>query len=391
MLSIHVLCSPPVSSSLPGPNSPLGEINFSRFPSLFSSLHQIKETPMSKPSTKKGINRSLTLCVPSSVVSKDYCKNPQQVAATAHQIGRAATLYGVAEIVIYRASKSEQDTSSAALLAGFLRYFITPSYLRKSVFKGELSTYDPVAKKLPKLPRLPFLSHGESGQYLQGLSVPRKVDKKKGKSKRKRAAMRAEEELTSYVNIGGEELLQLSNGVKIPVHSRVLVDKQKKAVVSVADVYKSDTTAPGNEDPIWTPDSFGYSVREISAFGKVFTECPYTDGYKYTAWVPCRAAAVTADKDEATTKALASIALISDETFLKAGVPQSDPAATREDIPVLLVFGDWPSLSRAILADQESFAGLTEADPLFDGRLREGRATQPEDAVLEALAKIDGL
>lgn len=195
--------------------------------------------------------------------------------------------------------------------------------------------------------------------------------------------MKADEELTGFVNVGEAEFLQLSNGVKVPVHSRVIVDTKKKAVVSVAEVYGKRTNS---EDSIWTPETFGYSVREVGSFGKVFTECPYPDGYKYTAWVPCSEA-----PDESATKALSSIALIQDESFLKDGVPPMDPAATKEDVPVLLVFGAWTDLSGAILADQESFAGLTEAEPLFDGRLRVSRAARIEDAALEALGKIDGL
>lgn len=292
--------------------------------------------------------------------------------------------------MIYNSETSGKDGKETELLAGLLRYFVTPSYLRKTVFT-DLAQFEAAAKKLPKLPRVPFLSHSSSGnssgsgKYLQGLSVSRKVEKKKGKNKKKRQALRAEEELTPYINIGESKFLELSNGVKVPINSRVLVDLEKKAVVGVAEVYGK----PDKEDPIWMPESFGYSVREVSSFGQVFTECPYPDGYKYTAWVPC--AAEELSNDSATKQALTTISLVEDESFLKQGVPQSDPTQKNEDIPVLLVFGGWPELSAAILADQATFAGMTEAEPLFDGRVRVSRATRVEDAALAVLGKIDGL
>lgn len=354
---------------------------------------------------KKGINRTITLCIPSSVISDKNCKTQQQVASAAHQIARAATLYSVSEIIVYSASTDKSKaTKNTQLLAGFLRYFVTPSYLRKSVFPNDISSYQ-VARKLSKLPRVPFLSHEPGSKYLQGLSVARKVEKKKGKNKRKKKAMRADEDMTGFVNIGEAEFLELSNGVKVPIHSSVIVDKEKKSVVGVvADIYAKPTP----EDPIWTPGTFGYSVRQVDSFGSVFTECPYSDGYKYTAWVPCaqdtnndgndddasiseRSSAAAAAATAAEKQALSKISLIEDESFLKQGVPQSHPTGEGEDIAVLLVFGRWEDVSKAILADQESFAGLTEAEPLFDGRVRVSRATRIEDGALTVLGRIDGI
>ena len=329
------------------------------------------------------------------MICSQNCKTQQQVASTAHQIARAASLYGVTEIIVYNVESKKEDQSKETdvkRLAGFLRYFVTPSYLRKSVFSN-LSDYES-AKKLPKLPRVPFLSHNSNGaKYLEGLSVPRKIEKKKGKNKRKRKAMKAEEDLTSYINIGESEYLQLSNGVKIPIHSRVIVDKENKVVVSAAEAYGfgKKTGKLSAEEPIWFPEAFGYNVREVTNFGQVFTECLFPEGYKYTAWVPCSEVEGSPESTKSTQQALDLISLIEEETFLKQGVPSSDPTNPKEDIPVLVVFGNWSELSTVILADQENFAGMVEAESLFDGRVRVSRAARIEDAALTILAKIDGL
>ncbi|KAF5126711.1 hypothetical protein DV495_003265 [Geotrichum candidum] len=326
-----------------------------------------------------------------SVIDPAHCKTAHQAAWTAHKIARAATLYGISEIIIYdtpslskestpASSESSSSSSNGKKLAGYLNYFITPSYLRKQVFGPEVSDYK-AAQKLPKLSNLPFLSH--DGKYLVGFSVPRRIEKLKGKSagKRKKKGQLAEEKLTTYINIGAEKYLQLSNGVKVPIHSRVIVNTESNAVATAAEAFDVACNHKVRGDTaFWTPEGFGYTVRHVAAFGQVFTESPYPDGYKYTAWAPAREAADL--------PALNSITLLPESSFLKTGVPQADP---KEDVPVLLVLGPWRELSAAILADQENFAGLDQAEPLFDGRLANSQAPSTEASVLNALARIDGL
>ena len=205
-----------------------------------------------------------------------------------------------------------------------------------------------------------------------GFSVPRRIEKLKGKSagKRKKKGQLAEEKLTTYINIGAEKYLQLSNGVKVPIHSRVIVNTESNAVATAAEAF----------DVACNHKVRGDTARHVAAFGQVFTESPYPDGYKYTAWAPAREAADL--------PALNSITLLPESSFLKTGVPQADP---KEDVPVLLVLGPWRELSAAILADQENFAGLDQAEPLFDGRLANSQAPSTEASVLNALARIDGL
>lgn len=283
---------------------------------------------------------------------------------------------------------AELVVSDADRLAGFLNYFITPSYLRKSLF-DDLKPYAS-AKKLPKLPNTPFLSHTSStDRYLMGLSVAgKKVEKKSHKSSKRKSKKK---ETTSFVNIGESVYLELGNGAKVPVNSRIIVDTKNKTVVTVAEAYGGLAAAAANEnieteEPAWTSIPLGYNVRVVKNFGDVFTESPFPDGYRYTAWVPCSEFLVSTSTAEATEQALKTVSLISEDSFLKKGITEEE-----DQVPLLLVFGKWKELAATILSDNENFGDLTEPTSLFDGRVRVSRATRVEDAVLVALAKIDGM
>lgn len=291
------------------------------------------------------------------------------------------------------ASTTDSSQGDAERLAGFLNYFVTPSYLRKSVF-GDLKPYES-AKKMPKLPNTPFLSHKASpnGQYLVGLGVASKVDKKKSKSKSSSKKKNKKDE-TSFVNIGGAEYLELSNKVKVPVNARVVVDVQNKTLVSAAEVFKlSAGESIETEEPSWTTstESLGYTVRIASTFGQIFTESPFPSGYKFTACVPCSEFSVSASTKSAADAALASISLITDDSLLKKGISAADDDNDSDPVPILLVFGKWKELAASIQADVENFKDLKAPELVFDGRVRVSRATRVEDAAMIALAKIEGI
>lgn len=362
--------------------------------------------------------------MPSSVIAPTYCRTQQQVAATAHQIARAATLYGTSEIVIYNVDydeinqlslkpeeevvkttaepvagapkklvftdeldeapapkestkKDAEKDADLKRLEGFLRYFVTPSYLRKTVF-GDLKPYE-CAKKLPKLPNVPFLSHNASGRYIEGLSVAKKVEKPKKKSKAK--------DTTSFVNIGAAEYLELSNGSKIPVNARVVVDTSTKSVVTPAEAYGRPVPTSPESNTTWTTPAYGYSVRTVSNFGAIFTECPHPSGYKFTAWVPCSEFSVSTTTSAASEHALERIEQMTAQSFLKKGI-DTEPS---EPAHILLVFGKWKEVAASISADSQNLGDVKEPESLFDGRVRMSRATRVEDAVMIALAKIDGI
>lgn len=391
------------------------------------------------------------------MISATNCRSGSQVASTAYQIARAATMYGVSEIIVYESNEEDHtkdnelppsldlnpgesapkgkkikfdddddktaentsDTSDSKKnfkkedesislqdrLIGFLEYFVTPSYLRKSLFGNQLHHFD-IARKFPKLPGLPYLNHSLKGQFLVGLSVPAgsKIKKnQKGKTisstGRKRKARKSktnknEEDntMTGYINIGEKNFLKLKEDIKVPINSIVVVDKDEKKIVSPEEAFNNPNVSiirqqskHESSNLNWTNLGFGYKIRKASKFGKVFTECPFPGGFQYTALVPCME--FLGNKDATAETELNNVPLIEEETFLIKGIT-STPG---EDVPILMVLGKWTELRECILRDNEDLAGVEQASMLFDGRLRMNRGFRVEDALMAALAKVEGL
>jgi predicted SPOUT superfamily RNA methylase MTH1 len=240
-------------------------------------------------------------------------------------------------------------SENALWAAAILQYFVTPSYLRKALFPDQ--TKFQYAKKLPKLPGLPFMNHSGS-KYMEGLTVAGKVEKSKGRRKSKKQIM--QETVTEWVNIGNSQLFKLSQHV--PIGTRVTVDLDNKQVVSPSAAYET-----GN---------FGYNVRIAPSFGKVFTESTYSSGYSYTAYVPSDEFTVVSSESD-------KISAVSSIGILAAAGPH-----------LLLVFGKWSALDSAICADTEQLGGLEDPATLFDGRLKIGHGFRTEDVVTVALARL---
>lgn len=164
---------------------------------------------------KEDEKRTASVCIPSSCIGPTVCRSQQQATHIAHQIARAAIYYRISEIIIYdvpvEESKSQAETGKKKIffeeeekktdsgpksseeaieLAKLLQFFITPSYLRKAVF-GDLKSLH-YAKKLPKLPGLPFMNH-EKSRHLEGFAVEGRIGKKKkkGLKSKKQIALKA--------------------------------------------------------------------------------------------------------------------------------------------------------------------------------------------------------
>lgn len=339
--------------------------------------------------------KTLSLCIPSTCVSPTVCRSRQQATHIAHQIARTALYYGASEIIIYDikkeeerperpvkkkiifdetpeeekpTGKKEEEESDAIELSKLLQFFITPSYLRKSVF-GDLTKFQ-YAKKLPKLPGLPFQNH-EKNKYLEGLSVEGRIGKQKNKKKKglKSKKQLALESFTHYVNVGDKQVLKLADGQKVPLHSRVTVDTEKSKVVSPSEAYNIN-----NSNSPWSNQDFGYTVRVAPTFGKTFVQCPYPEGYSYTTYIPCE-----------------EFLLAKHDSNTATEVKLIEPHNLKNPQHLLLVFGKWTDVNVAVKADNEELAQLTDASGLFDSKIAVNPNSRVEDAMLMSLAKIDGI
>lgn len=338
---------------------------------------------------------SVTLVVPSTCISDTVVKSYQQAVHTAYQIARAAVAYNVDEIVIYEPSErpdikqektSKGETSSfgkpkivfnsdasndqkpelserAVTLASLLQFFVTPDYLRKSIFTPETTTTNfEYAKKLPKL-LLPFMESRDA-RYKEGMSIPMILNKnvKSKISKQKRNVKKAEAKgvelqpptidgATPYINIGAAEPHELEYGESVPVGVRVTVDTKENKVVSAKEAYGRDT---------------GYSVRVATDFSHIFTMPSTPEGYDYTVWCPGGEFRQSELEPETQPKPILAL-----------------PRTVKRP---LFVFGQWDHVEDAVKHD--TALGVSGAKELFDSKVDFKRPVRVEDGVLVALDRL---
>lgn len=79
--------------------------------------------------------KRLTIAIPASVISDT--PHLREKTAKLGLIGRAAAIFRVDDIVVYRDSQKEKQSAELSLIALLLSYLETPQYLRKSLFKIE--------------------------------------------------------------------------------------------------------------------------------------------------------------------------------------------------------------------------------------------------------------
>ncbi|RLV85496.1 putative methyltransferase [Meyerozyma sp. JA9] len=344
------------------------------------------EKPTKKPS-KSMPKVEVALCVPSTVISHSNARNLQHATFIAYQIAKAATLYNVSEIVVLSipdaevvAEKTGPKVVSAAtggqkimfddvasspkteqnhktrtdddslVLATLLQYFVTPPYLVKAVFKdSKFRKKFKYAEKLPKIPSLPFMANNDVHKdFKEGLSVAKKTPKIVKKNKKVPGKKLS---VTKYVNIGGDELLELA-GPDIPVNVRVTVDVKNKQVVSPRDAYG----VSGNKS------TFGYFVRVSRSFTSIFTESTFPSGYTKSYYISC------------------------DDFYGKpdTGIKKETFGDISEG-KVLLVMSNWKDLEASFSV--EAFEGVDKVSELFDGELEMEQGIRVEDAVMVGLAR----
>lgn len=336
------------------------------------------EKPTKKP-RKSQPDHQLSICIPSTIISKSNAYNLQQITSIAYQVAKAATIYDVPEIIVLdipsieirneiieaqstktvkidkkikfneeldptpepvsvsSGTSSTGNENNSELFAILLQYFVTPPYLVKSVFKD--SPYLPklkYASHLPKLPNLPFMNNNQVHKdFKEGLTIPKKSPGKKNKNKLS---------MTKYVNIGEAEPLELVQ--EVPVNVRVTVDLKNKKVVSPIEAY----------GVIGYKSNFGYYTRVAKQFSQIFVNSGHPDGYTSSVYVNC------------------------DNYF---GNEDTNLEFTKDNNRVLLVFGNPKDLKFSF--DQES--SLTgEFTDLFDKKTSIPNV-RIEDAVMIGLTK----
>lgn len=300
---------------------------------------------------------SISICIPSTVVSGTNGYNLQQATSIAYQIARAATFFSIKEIVILEVPEEKEKSTKisfededlveknedALLVANLLQFFITPPYLVKSIFKKHILKKFKYAYKLPKISTIPI-----STKYKEGISVAKKSPKimKKGKEVKGKKL-----EVTKYINIGENEPIKLAKD--IPLNSRVTVDLKEKKLVSLQEAY-------GKEGNL---SSFGYYVRIVKKFSQIFTESSIETGYSKTVFINC---GDYFNKSDEKLKDLVDFSKI------------------KNDDNLLLIFGNLSDFNRSFQNETLPVEKVTE---MFDNKLLISSNIRIEDGLFVALTK----
>ncbi|KAK6436490.1 hypothetical protein LTR95_007315 [Oleoguttula sp. CCFEE 5521] len=259
---------------------------------------------------------------------------PEQKTALCGQIARAAAVFEVDEIVVFddgQAPKKPPEANGYTAYADpnfflyhVLSYLETPPHLRKALFPmhPDLRT----AGALPSLDMPHHLRSEEWCVYREGVAV---------------STDRSNSAVTSTVDCG------LGQYVTVPVEleagTRVTVKLEEQLQYDIAKELLGTAVSPDlpREEGGYY---WGYSVRQASSLGAVFTECAFDGGY---------------DISIGTSERGQPVSTLSD-------VSSSDhvPSSWQH---LLVVFGGVAGLEKALSADSELLqAGVTEVKDMFD-------------------------
>jgi predicted SPOUT superfamily RNA methylase MTH1 len=230
----------------------------------------------------------------------------------------------------------EGKNTNTDRLVDLLNYFVTPPNLRKTLFR-DLKPFV-AAKKLPKL--IDF-----SSKYTVGLGTSSGKIEKKSSSKKK------DSNKTKLVNIGLNEVLELSKD-KVQISSRVVIDLVSKKVVT-----NSDDEEAGR--------LLGYTVSVVNDLNDILA-----NEKSSKLWVPCTEFLASKSTAEMTDAAFQNIETVVDPANLKTNV--------------FLVFGKWKEIIFSVEEQPEN----KSVEDLFDGRVRSIKDARVEDAIVIALSKL---
>lgn len=359
---------------------------------------EVADKPVKKPSRKQSVPL-VSLAIPSTIISRSNAANLEHVTHIAYQVAKAAATFNVSEIVVIDVpnDSAEEDSASATVLRGdkggtkvkfdeeeetkkmnakedkptgaepeikekgtfdngtlfatLLQFFVTPPYLVQTVFaKNPYKNKFGIAKKLPKISMLPFMSNNEVYRsFKEGITIAKRTPQTLGKRKKVKGSKLS---VTKYVNIGEKDPLELV-GQDVPVNVRVTVDTANKKVVSPLDAYGLQGCK----------GTFGYQVRMASLLSAVFTGSGFEDGYTASLHVVC-----------------------GDYYGNSAVSAESLPSGTDNE-RILLVFSNDRDLESLKKADSQ-LAGVGSVSELFDGRINVPPAVRAEDALFIALTKL---
>ncbi|KAK6439267.1 hypothetical protein LTR95_004523 [Oleoguttula sp. CCFEE 5521] len=325
-----------------------------------TSLDTSKPTAAFTP--KKPRTHTLSIALPGSIIANAV--TAEQKTALAGQIARAAAVFEVDEIVVFDDGQAPKKPAEASGYTAFadpnfflyhvLSYLETPPHLRKALFPmhPDLRT----AGALPSVDMPHHLRSDEWCQYREGVAVS---------TSHSCGAMTSTVDcgLAQYVTVPVE--LEAGTRVTVKLEEQLQVDttKEPRGIAVSPDL-------PREEGGYY----WGYSVRQVSSLGAVFTECAYDGGYDISIGTSERRQPVNTLSDSASSNHV--------------------PASWQH---LIVVFGGVAGLEKALSADSELLqAGVTEVKDVFDRWVnlvvgQGSRTIRTEEAVWIGLTELRAL
>jgi predicted SPOUT superfamily RNA methylase MTH1 len=209
--------------------------------------------------TKSVDKKKLIIAIPASVISDT--PHLREKTSKVGLIGRAAAIFRVDEIVVYRDDPGEKQVAELDLISALLSYMETPQYLRKRLFKIEPKLQ--YAGILPPLrtPHHPASGRAEdlkAGDYREGVVLSQAkegllvdIGVEKAALLREKQHALGERLTLQLVKVGGQVEVQAANRVEIPDYWGYVVTLERRSLKAAIEKANADlkvgTSRKGSE------------------------------------------------------------------------------------------------------------------------------------------------
>eukprot|EP00271_Cylindrocystis_brebissonii_P023352 TRINITY_DN965_c0_g1_i3.p1 TRINITY_DN965_c0_g1~~TRINITY_DN965_c0_g1_i3.p1 ORF type:complete len:350 (+),score=63.33 TRINITY_DN965_c0_g1_i3:205-1254(+) len=247
---------------------------------------------------RNGRSYTISIAVAGSII--DNAQSLELATALAGQIGRAAAVFQIDEVVVFGEEEDamgpgkqrrwrstgagsagdEEGQTGGAFLARVLQYLEVPQYLRRA-----LIPMHPDLRYAGLLPPLDAPHHSRGHEwvpYREGCALSEaqaadperggKIEMKKGKRKKGKGG-------GTFVDVGLRQPVKIADDVPAGVRVTVAMGDDRDAAMRPDAILQAvSPSEPREKRGLY----WGYSLRLVNGLSRVFAECPYQGGYDWT-------------------------------------------------------------------------------------------------------------
>lgn len=254
---------------------PLQKLKPTNFTVLKKSTLLPKSTVLSK--AENGRKYTVSMAVAGSIV--DNAQSLELATSLAGQIGRAAAIFQVDEIVVFdegdeasgpgkqRRWRDKDNESGGVFLARILQYLDTPQYLRHSLIPMHSDLR--FAGRLPPLDAPHHARAHEWPLYREGCVVNVGESGEEGKGKQTEG---------SLVNVGLQKEVRVRQKLDVGNRVTVAMGVNRDEALKPGSILEAVSPSEPREK---TGSYWGFTVRLVQGVGRVFSDCPFQGGYDF--------------------------------------------------------------------------------------------------------------